>query len=597
MEFRLLGPVEVLREGQSLPLGGSKPRTLLAALLLAGGRPVSESRLSDVLWDTSPPRTRRAQIHTHVSRLRKQLAPNADVVRARSGYALDVREGTVDLTEFRRRVAQGHEDARRGRHAAASAQLAGALALCSGPALGGTTDFLVAQERPRLEEARLAALEERLAADLARGRHSHVLTELGGLVDEHPLRERLRAHLMTALYRCGRQADALEAYQRGRDRLAAAGLRPGPVLEGVFHAILTADPALDAQPAAPAPPVRANRRVAFRTCLLPSGIADFTGRAAHLDRLGTRLRSGTPGHLVISGGVGVGKSALAVALAHRCLEGFPDGQLYIDLDALPPGRGRTHLALGRLLEALEPERTPPDSVEERARLYRAALAARRVLVLIDEAAAEAQVRPLLPGCGPARAVVTARPRLAALGDTYRTDLTGFTEAEALDLLRGIVGARRIAAEPEPARRLTALCAFLPAAVRAAGARLAARPHWTLGRYAARLADPSRNPLDELRVADLDLRDGLARACRELPAEYRAALARLALVRRRRIPLREAARALALPDHAAEDLLENLAEARVLDAAPQGPSGDVCYTVPEFLGLYLRERTESGRLPK
>ncbi|MEH0470358.1 BTAD domain-containing putative transcriptional regulator [Streptomyces sp. B21-097] len=593
MEFKLLGPVEVVHEGRPLPLGGSKPRTLLAVLLLAEGRTVTETRLSRMLWDSRPPRTRRAQLHTYASRLRKLLDPYADVVHTGSGYALGTRHGTLDLTDFRRRVELGHDEARRGRPAQASARLADALAMWRGPALGGTTDFLVEAERSRLEDARLAALEERVGADLAQGRHGHLLVELGGLVEEHPLRERLRAQLMTALYRCGRQADALEVHQRGRDRLAAAGVRPGPVLDRVFHAILDADPALDVpSPAAP-PAAPGARRRAEGPSLLPPDVADFTGREGCLDLLGVRLRSSAPGPVVISGAVGVGKSALAVRLAHRCADRFPDGRLYVDLGGMPPGRERVHRAAGRLIEALEPGRPLPDSAQERAALYRAVVGGGRVLVLLDGAADEAEVRPLLPGPGPARVVVTAHARLAALGDAHRADLRAFTAAEALELFGRTVGVRRIAAEPEAADRVMASCERLPAAVRAAGARLAARPHWTVARLAARLADPSRNRLDELSVADLDLRAGPAGLCRELSARSRQTLTRLAFLRRRLITSGEAAEALGAPERDAEDLLESLADARALDVVSDA-SGATAYALSEFLSLYLREQCGSGR---
>ncbi|MER7770493.1 BTAD domain-containing putative transcriptional regulator [Kitasatospora sp. NPDC096140] len=586
MEFRLLGPVEVLRDGHSIPLGGSKPRTLLAVLLLAEGRAVSESQLSAVLWDSRPPRTRRAQIHTYVSRLRKLLGPCADIVRTRTGYLLRCPEGTLDVAEFRRRVGLGYDEARRERHAEASAELAAALAMWRGPALEGTTEFLLEEEQSRLEETRLAALEERIAADLAQGRHSHVLAELYKLVEEHTTRERMRAHLMTALYRSGRQADALEVYQRGRDRLAAAGLRPGPVLDRVFHAILAADLALDARPVGP---LHAGARRADRPCLLPPDTADFTGRTTHVEQLGARLRSTHPDTLVISGAVGVGKSALAIHLAHRCLDAFPDGLIYVDFDGMLPYRDRTRAALGHLIEALDPSKALPDSMEARSAIYRTALAGSRVLVLIDGAVDEAQVRPLLPGPGPARALVTARARLAALGETHRTDLVGFTPQEALELLGRIVGPHRIAAEPEAVQRLLASCAYLPRAVRAAGARLVARPHWTVGQLADRLADPSRNQLDELRIADLDLRESLARAYRELPAESRWAVTQLALLCPPRISVREAAMALDLPERATEDLLEGLVEARALELVPGEDPGGAGYAIPRFFGLFLAER--------
>ncbi|WP_367123368.1 BTAD domain-containing putative transcriptional regulator [Streptomyces phytohabitans] len=246
MEFSVLGPLRVRTEGREIPIPGHKQRTLLAALLLANGDVLSDERLVSLLWGQRPPTTVSAQLYTYVSRLRQRLGGPVELVREPAGYRLGVRDAVFDAAEFQRLSRAGHATLREGRHDAAARLLRSALGLWRGPALGGVTEQLRDAEAPQLDEARMAALESRLDAELAMGEHRQLVAELTGLVARFPLRERFRAQWMTALYRCERQAEALAVYREGRRLLAEElGVDPGPALTATHRAVLSGGLALD----------------------------------------------------------------------------------------------------------------------------------------------------------------------------------------------------------------------------------------------------------------------------------------------------------------------------------------------------------------
>ncbi|GAA3452194.1 AfsR/SARP family transcriptional regulator [Dactylosporangium matsuzakiense] len=243
LEYRILGPIEVRRDGEELPIDGAKQRTVLAALLLAGNHYLTDSTLSRYLWGEHPPATMNAQIYTYVSRLRKILGPGVDIKRRAPGYILRPGAHTFDLAQFERDSLLGSAALRAGRYEEAARRLRDALDLWREPALAGATEHLVDAEWVRLEEARVTALEGRIEAELALGRHVQSLPELTSLVRRYPMRERFRAQLMTTFYRCDRQADALGVYQEGRRILAEElGLDPGALLRQVYHSILVGAP-------------------------------------------------------------------------------------------------------------------------------------------------------------------------------------------------------------------------------------------------------------------------------------------------------------------------------------------------------------------
>jgi DNA-binding SARP family transcriptional activator len=372
MELALLGPVRATVSGRALDLGPRKRRLLLALLGLSVGTVVQVDRLVSLMWDGElPPPGAVGTVRAHVSRLRQAGVP-LDTVGA--GYRLALPPDSVDVVRFSRLVRDGRS--------------AEALALWRGPAL---VDVASASLRSRLcgalEESRLSALASSMSADLARGRHRSLVSPLTELVDEDPAR--FVGPLMLALYRSGRQADALALYQRVRALVVSEyGTALDPEVERLHSAILGGDPALDLSSFPADPPL--------------------TGRTAELEALDELLPDGGLSIALLVGPAGVGKTALAVHWAHRVRDQFPDGLLYVEVGAEGP-----LAALGSLLDGLGVSE-PLRSLDQAASLYRSVLADRRVLVLLDDVSTVAQVRPLLPGSPGSFVLVTSRAQLGGL---------------------------------------------------------------------------------------------------------------------------------------------------------------------------------------
>ncbi len=589
LEIRILGPPEVLARGRPLRLGGSKQRTLLAVLALHANRVLPADDLIDALWDGAPPATAPSQLQAQVSALRAVLAgggASRSLLTQPPGYMLRVEPGQLDLDSFERTCDTARHALADGRAAEAAVLFGAALARWRGPALGRLEARYVRAETARLEELRMAAIEGRIEAQLAAGRHADVVAELLGLVGAHPLRERLRALLMVALYRAGRQAQALDVYREGRRQLVhELGLEPGVELRGVEQAILTSDPVL----AAPAPPP-----VARRPSQLPADIADFTGREAEVASICATLAApergaGAVSIAAITGQAGVGKSALAVHVGHELREEFRDGQLYANLrgaadEALDPSA-----LLARFLRALGvQDESIPRSADERADLYRSVLASRRVLVVLDDAAAEWQVGPLLPGSAGCAVLVTSRTRLVGLEGARIVELDVLSAEHAVELLCRQAGRRRVESERGSAEAIVRACGCLPLAIRVAGARLAARAHWPLARLAARLAD-GRRRLDELTAGHLQVRASFALSYDRLEEDHRRVFRRLALFNSPVFTARAAAALLDVPLGRAEDAIETLVDAHLLTVAGPIVGGATRYRFHDLLRDFARER--------
>jgi DNA-binding SARP family transcriptional activator/tetratricopeptide (TPR) repeat protein len=579
MEFRLLGPVGVWDAGRPVRVGGRRERTMLAVLLLAGGRLVPVEKMIDAVWGDVPPPTARRQVHSGVSELRRVLGPR--LVTREPGYLLAVEPDAVDLEAFESMAQTARRAAAQGRPEEAAAGFRAALRLWLGPALSGVSGL--AGEAARLEERRLAVLAERIDADLAGGRHADLTGELAGLVAEHPLRERFAAQLMLALYRCGRQPEALRVYRDARRALSGGlGLEPGGELRRLERAVLAGDPRLDPPAPTPAAP-----------CLLPADVRDFTGRDAEVALLCAALGAREPEAVAVSGRGGVGKTALAVRVAHRLRPDFPHGQLYVNLYS---GQTEPGEVLGRFLRALGVDGTAiPADLDERAELYRVRLAGRKVLVLLDNAGDEAQVTPLLPGGAGNAVLVTGRSRLGGLPGARRIELDVLDPEEALRLLGTIVGEHRVAAEPAAAADLVRLCGRLPLAVRIAGARLAARPHWLLADLVARLSD-ERHRLDELSYGGLAVRASLEISVRGLDADARRLFRRLGLLDAPDFAGWVGAALLGTPVSGAADLAERLVDARLLEVVGRDACGEVRFRFHDLVRAYARERAEREERP-
>ncbi|MGW6540201.1 BTAD domain-containing putative transcriptional regulator [Streptomyces sp. NPDC055051] len=616
MDFQLLGPVEATRDGRRVALSGTKAHTLLAALLLARGQVVPDARLSRLLWGADPPATMSAQIYTYVSRLRKLLDPEVTLERRAPGYAIRTGESRVDILEYERLDRLGRQALQEHRHAEAATLLREALDLWRGPVLVNVTEFLAEEEVPHWEEERAATLENRMEADLALGRHQRIVAELARLVADFPLRERLRAQLMTALYRCGRQAEALQVFDEGRAVLAdELGVDPGHGLRAAHQALLCAtldlapphaeQPApVGAPPSAPPPgggpvgpprprtaspgPSPSTRPATAPPFMPPPDTPCFTGRARERAVLGRLLAARPAGALagprrcLITGMAGVGKTALAVHALHAAGAAFPDGQLYADLTGPCGTPEDPREVLVRFLRALgtEPPRSVAGDLDELVRVYRTRTADRRLLVLLDNASERAALAPLLPAGPHCAVLVTGHVHLAAETGPTVLALSPMNRAESLALLAAAAGGARTAAEPAAAERIVELCAGLPLALRIAGARLVARPHWSVARLAQRLAaEPTR--LAELSFGRLDVARALARLLRRTDTESREVLTRLTALGPRPFTPDSAAAALGLPVRRAEDLVERLADACLLEARPAPPAVPGEAPVPSF----------------
>ncbi|MET7687330.1 BTAD domain-containing putative transcriptional regulator [Streptomyces sp. NPDC005483] len=634
LQVRLLGPVEVWEGNRRAPLGGVRPLAVLSALVVHLGEVLSTERLVDCVWDEQAPATASALVATHVSAVRRALARvgEAEVIRTRPpGYVADLDASQVDARRFEELLGSGRAEAARGRAEEAAELLSEALGLWRGQdALEGLNQSFARIEAARLTELRLVAQEESFGLQLELGRADRTIAPLLAHVAAHPLRERPRGQLMTALFRTGRVSDALRTYQEGREVLREElGIDAGPELRALHKAVLTDDPVLlgtgsRPRPRDPAPPDPGPRPPAGQAAAardrqrttgpaaaagtgpgapvpspapshLPPDIADFVGRSDQVDWAVSLLgRVDDPGRTappigVISGRSGTGKTALAVHVGHRTAELFPDGRLFVDLRAADTAPLQPADALARLLRAMGAEpATLPSSVEELTGLYRTYTGHRRILLILDNAAGEAHVRPLLPP-GPGSAVlVTSRRRLVALEGAAHLDLTVPDEEEALELLRRVAGADRVRAEPEQTAEIVSLCGRLPLAVRIAGARLAARPHWVPGRLAARLRD-ERLRLNELRAGDLELRTSLELGYADLDPQERRALRRLALLDLPDFAAWIAAPLLDIGTEEAEEAVERLVDCHFIDVIGVDGTGRGRYRIHDLAREHARER--------
>ncbi|MGW1618908.1 AfsR/SARP family transcriptional regulator [Streptomyces sp. NPDC002172] len=598
-EVRLLGPVEVWEGGRRAPLGGSRPLAVLAALVVHLGEVISTERLVDFVWDEEAPATAGALVATHVSAVRRALARvgTAEVVRTRPpGYVAELAPDRVDARRFEELLAAGRS---LGRTEEAADVLTEALGLWRGrEALEGLGQSFARIEAARLAELRLVAEEESFALALDLDRADGAIAPLLAHVAAHPLRERPRGQLMTALFRTGRVSDALRVYQEGRSVLRdELGIDPGPELRAVHQAVLTHDTGVLGTGRAARPPVPAPRSGRPRPAPshLPPDIADFVGRAEQV-KWATELVRGVgdsgrtaPPIGVISGRSGIGKTALAVHVGHRTADLFPDGRLFVDLRAADTTPLEPADALARLLRAMgvDPD-TLPSGVEELTGLYRTHIGHRRTLIVLDNAAGEAHLRPLLPPGPGAAVLVTSRRRLVALEGAAHLDLAVPDEAEALDLLRRVAGAGRTWAEPEQAAEIVTLCGRLPLAVRIAGARLAARPHWAPGRLVVRLRDERRR-LNELSAGDLELRASLELGYSDLAPQERRALRRLALLDLPDFAAWIAAPLLDIATEEAEEAVERLVDCHFIDVVGVDGTGLARYRIHDLAREHARER--------
>jgi DNA-binding SARP family transcriptional activator/tetratricopeptide (TPR) repeat protein len=590
LEIGLLGPLRVRINGCRVELTAGRLRTLLTMLAMAAGENVSVGRLATAMWDGRQPADTRNAVQVYVARLRAALGAEM-IVTSPAGYVLRAAPDQVDALRFVGLLDAAGSAADRS---AEEALLVEALALWRGaPFEDLRSPWLEASIAPQLVERYLAGTERRIDLDIAAGRSVELAPELSELTIRHPLREPLWVRLLVVLERCGRRAEALHQYETVRSQLAEdLGADPGPELQRV-HADLLARRTPEAtwhddRTAAPWPGPQQ----------LPADIDGFTGRSAALHWLDECLDEGEGlSHrqvmtCAIAGAAGIGKSALAIRAAHRHAMRFPDGQLYVDLQAATAGLQPVAPlgVLGRFLRALgmHPGGIPTE-VNEASAAFRSRVADRRLLVVLDNAADAAQVRPLLPA-GPGCAVlVTSRAMLSGIDGARHLRLEALAPTEATELLGHLAGQARIAAEPDAADAVVRSCAALPLALRIVGARLAARPTWPVRAMADRLADAQRR-LDELEIADTGARASFAVSTEQArnsadPADQAAADAfgLLGVLDGPTLSLAVVARLLDVSHTAAERVLERLVDLQLLETPSPGR-----YRLHDLLRLYARE---------
>lgn len=558
MRFQVLGP---LTASVALP-SAAQPRRLLAVLLARAGRFVGRDTLVDELWPDGAPPSAAAIVQVTVSKLRKTLSPGLGAAEAgqrlRSGprgYTLTLEPGELDADDFLALLSSGADDRAQRRRA-----LERALACWRGDAFADVPGGpLLEAHKLWLEDRRSAALLQLVELELADGDGRSVVERLDPVVAARPADEVFAARLAAALGAVGRRESALEVLRRTRRALwDEAGVWPGADLTAVYRRIA------GTEWTTPGPPAQ-----------LPPAVPDFTGRAAELADVARALRSPAP--VVLHGAAGAGKSALAVQAAWRARRRFPDGQLTASLraeDGTPADPAAVLTGFLRRLGA-----TPAELADRAglAGLWRGYTADRRLLVLLEDAASEGQVRALLPSGPGCATLVTARRELPGLCGARPVLVPGLSTADSWALLAAIVGEPRLQAEPEAAQRLLGHCAGLALAVRIAGVKLAARPGRSVTDLAARLGDERRR-LDELTAGDLGVRSAVTSALRGADV----GLLRLLAAFGTPVPDWCAAALLDRPLDTARDRLDDLAAAHLLD--PAGPR----WAVPPFVRLVLAE---------
>ncbi|MGW0536607.1 BTAD domain-containing putative transcriptional regulator [Streptomyces sp. NPDC003032] len=594
MRFHLLGPLEVLSPTATDPdttPRAAKHRAILATLLVRAGEPVPTETLISELWGDTPPRTATTTIQVYISQLRKFLnladsnGAGQAIVTRRPGYLFRLDPGQLDLTLFEALYEQGLAAAERQEHARASDLLGEALALWRGRFLADTpAGPLLSAEGSRLSEMRVSALEQRIRADLQLGRHQELLGVLRTATAEHPLREELHAHLMVALYRSGRQAEALQVFAALRRTLVdELAIEPGPSLQRLHQRLLSGDPKLlhaardrartGPTGAPPPPPAR-----------FPPPDPRFAGRSAELAEVCGLLREGVA-RVLVTGAPGTGKSALARHAAHLLKDAFPEGRVLADLRTAPSTTPAE--ITERLLHAAGAPAPLPDTPAARLRLLRRLTEGRGLLLVLDNADLAGDLSTALPDQPGITTLITARHRPGGLGPaaTVRIGLPDQATAEAIFTTACESAAAQTA--PETVEEITALCGRLPLALRAAGARLAAHPHWTAATFVGRLR-PEETRLDELRHDGLDVRAWLLHGYERCAGPERDAFRMLSVLPPGPFDAASATAVLDVTPEAATALLEQLVGSGLLDVAGSGGSALASYRLPRLYRLLALE---------
>ncbi|MEV7013959.1 AfsR/SARP family transcriptional regulator [Streptosporangium sp. NPDC051022] len=586
IRFHLLGPLRIWRGETEIKITSKKQRTVLGLLLLKAGAPVHRQEIIDALWGDDAPDSMVNLVQTYIGRLRRTINPGPTrpgpswLTGLGPAYAIHHNRCDIDLLCFRTAVTQARQAATPGQ---TLQSLLNALRLWQGPCLSDLDHTPNRHPWVRaIDQERITVLLETARTALHLNLATEVLPHLQAVAATEHLNEAVHSWLILALAASGAQAEALTAYETIRTRLLdELGIDPGPQLRAAHLRILrqeTTHPHPSAPPATAIPP-----------SMLPADIADFTGREKPATQLRATLTDRRPGPLknvLITGAAGTGKTTLAVHVAHQLSETYPDGQLYADLRGTDPHPADPARILARFLLVLGiPEPAIPQTADERADLYRCRLAGRRILVVLDNATGQEQLKPLLPGSPTCTVIATSRSRLAGLPGAHITDLDVMTPQEAEDMLTTVLGHERTLAEPEATTHLAQLCGGLPLALRAAATRLASRPHWKLTYLAERL---TRNGLDELALPCADPRAAIAAGHRRIDPAAQRAFRLLGLLDIPSFTVWTAAATLESSMETTEELLCALTDARLLEATGPDTTGHIRYRFHRLVRLYARE---------
>jgi DNA-binding SARP family transcriptional activator len=600
----LLGPLLLIRGGRQVTPSAPKLRLVLSLLAVQANSVTRVDQLVEELWGESPPPSALTTVQTYIYQLRKLLklddqptTPPGDDSPARpallshpGGYILQLPDlADVDANLFEQLARRGRAELLGAHSEAAAETFRDALALWRGNVLEGVpTGPVLYAHATRLEELRRTVVTLRIEADLQLGRHHELIGELGSMIAAEPTREDICAKLMIALYRSGRRVDALSVYQRMRTVLIdELGLDPAADLQRLHQLMLEANPELDlpTRPVAP-PPVPAALAVAAppAPAQLPADIPDFVGRSAELTAL-TGLLSGDETVRVVNvvGRPGTGKNTLVVRATREVRGNFPDGQLYVDLLDADGRPTPTRQLLAGMLRALgAPEEDVPANLGEAALLFRSWTADRRLLVVLNKASDELLPHHLFPTGTGCAVVVISRAPIAALSGAVRLRVPALSTAEAVELLASMTGESRVAVERAAAVELVELADRLPLAVRAVGARLAARPGWHLARLVERMRD-EHHRLSELSYGGFDVLDRFADAFQTLNAQQRWVLRRMAAADGEPLTVAEIAKRVSMSVAVVHDTLDELVDADLveeLDTREEDPR----HQVPELVRL-------------
>lgn len=558
-------------------LTGRRDRAFLAEMLTHAGRVVSVDHLAEAAWPAQVPVNRANAVHVRVSRIRSLFRSMSDpgtvmAVMSTEPGAYRLCPDEVDADQFEKLLAAGMRERDKGFLDKAADLLERALSLWEGEAFTDVTaGDCVAAEADRLTELRLVALEQHTDVMLAMGAHTQVVSRLKPLVARYPLRETFHGHLMTALHRSSRSAEALAVYAELRSKLAdELGAEPTSELRDLHRSLLERD-AQDSGTANAWTSTNVSRSGWVSPSQLPADTPDFvpgevSKAVAHVF---TARDPTTTTVAAITGQGGAGKTTVAVHLAQQLRSSFPDGQLYVDLGGSAEHPAEPEAVLAQMLSAMNlPLSELSEGLTAKAACFRDGLKW-RVLLVLDDAADEAQLQHLLPGNPESGVIITSSARLTGMPFTSRIELNDMSQHQAVTLLKHVVGAARVDQELAAAREVARLCCYLPFALRIAGARLAAKSHWTFGDLASRLSH-QRWLLDELTRDSLSVRSCFAPAYRRLTEDERRLFRMIGLSG---VGVSSAFSATAVldlpvPDHA--EALERLVDSRLLKVVDRGP---------------------------